>query len=249
MSFSVKDKVVLVTGANRGIGEGFVKILLAQGAKTIYAAARDLDNLPSVIALDPRVIKPIQLDVTNNAHVTNVRESVPELDILINNAGIATGIHTTEPGALEVARKEMEVNLLGPMALTHALLPKLKASNQAAIINISSIAAISNFPSLGPYSATKAALHSYTQGLRADLSGFGIRVLGVYPGPTDTRLAEGIEMDKPAPEEVAIRTFESLDAGVSDVFPDDFASQMYSIFLDKPQKLEAFFAEMTAQSE
>ena len=248
MTFTVKDKNVLVTGSNRGIGEGFVKVLLDQGAKTIYAAARDLRNLESVVALNPSVIKPIELDVTKIDQVQQVGQLVPELDILVNNAGIATGVYTTEPNAIEVARLEMEVNLFGPMALTQVLLPKLKASKQAAIINIASIAAISNFPSLGPYSATKAALHSYTQGLRADLLGTNIQVLGVYPGPIDTRLAEGAEMDKPAPEQVAIKTFESLNAGENDVFPDDFSTQMYSTFLEKPQKLEAFFTEMTAVS-
>lgn len=247
MSFSVKDKVVLVTGANRGIGEGFVNVLLEQGAKTIYAAARDLNNLESVVALNPDVIRPIQLDVTNGEQIQQVGESVPELDVLINNAGIASGVYTTEPTAIDVARQEMEVNLFGPMALTQVLLAKLKRSKQAAIINISSIAGISNFPSLGPYSATKAAFHSYTQGLRADLLGTDIQVLGVYPGPIDTRLAEGVDMDKPAPEQVAIKTLESLNNGDSDVFPDDFSTQMYSTFLEKPQKLEAFFAEMTAQ--
>jgi NAD(P)-dependent dehydrogenase (short-subunit alcohol dehydrogenase family) len=246
MTFSVEGKRILVTGANRGIGKGFVEVLLAAGAGKIYAAARDLDNLKEIVAIDPEVISPIELEVTDSAQVQALGESIDGLDVLINNAGIATGVYTTEVNAVDVARQEMEVNLFGPMAITQVLLPKLKASDEAAIINISSIAGISNFPSLGPYSTTKAALHSFTQGLRADLRGSNIRVLGVYPGPTDTRLAEGVEMPKPSPDKVAVATLESLGKGTNDVFPDDFANHMYSTFLAHPRKLEEAFAEMTS---
>lgn len=246
MSFTVEGKHVLVTGANRGIGKGFVEVLLEQGAAKIYAAARELNNLEDLITLAPDIIIPVELDVTKPSQIAALNEAVENLDILINNAGIANGIYTTDASAVEIARKEMEVNLFGPMAITKTLLSKLKASEQAAIINISSIAAISNFPSLGPYSTTKAALHSFTQGLRADLQNDGIRVVGVYPGPTDTRLAEGVDMPKPSPETVAIATFESLKSGADDVFPDDFANHMYATFLEHPQQLEKAFAEMTA---
>lgn len=246
MTFSVEGKSVLVTGANRGIGKGFVKVLLAEGAEKIYAAARDLGNLKEVIALNPEVILPVQLDVTKIEQVKALAKSIDSLDILVNNAGIATGVYTTGLNAVDIARQEMEVNLFGPMAITQVLLPRLRASNEAAIINISSIAGISNFPSLGPYSTTKAALHSFTQGLRADLRDSNIQVLGVYPGPTDTRLAEGVDMPKPSPDQVAVATLDSLSKGVNDVFPDEFSNHMYSTFLAHPQKLEEAFAEMTS---
>ena len=123
-------------------------------------------------------------------------------------------------------------------------IPLLKQSEDAVIINISSIAALSNFPSIGTYSISKAAMHSYTEGLRADLTTEGISVVGVYPGPTDTRMAAAMEMDKPAPITVAEKTFVSLDAGEFDVFPDDFAKTMYATFLSSPKKLAQAFAEM-----
>jgi short-subunit dehydrogenase len=130
------------------------------------------------------------------------------------------------------------------MQLTSALLPRLKQSSQGAIINISSIAAISNFPAIGTYSISKAAMHSYSEGLRADLAGDSISVVCVYPGPTDTRMAEGMEMDKPAPITVSEKVFSALAEGQMKVFPDDFAKQMYSTFLDQPQKLAQVFATM-----
>lgn len=243
-SFSVKDKTVLVTGANRGIGEAYVKVLLEQGAGKIYAAARNLDNLKALISLNSDVIVPVLLDVTNPEQIKQLTKTIPSLDILINNAGIANACSSTSDNAVDIARQEMETNYFGPLQVTLELLPLLKQSSQAAIINISSIAGISNFPMMGPYSATKAALHSLTQGLRAELAEFGIKVLGVYPGPIDTRLTEAMDMEKPRPEQVATRTFMALEQGIVDVLPDDFSQQMYAAFLEHPHQLEQAFAQM-----
>ena len=244
MSFNFNGKVALVTGANRGIGEGFVKTLLEAGVSTIYAAARDVSNLDTLVSINPDVIKPVQLDVTRSEQIKALTQTIQTIDILVNNAGIINPAINSAHDAVDFARQEMDVNLFGPMQLTSVLLPALRQSAQGAIINVSSIAGISNFPSIGTYSITKAAMHSYTQGLRADLADSNISVLGVYPGPIDTRMAEGFEMDKPAPEQVAIKSFECLSNGKTDVFPDDFSTQMYATFLDQPQKLADVFASM-----
>lgn len=244
MSFDLAGKIALVTGANRGIGEGFVQTLLKAGASKIYAAARDTHSLEPVVALNPKVITAVQLDVTVPEQISTLAAQISELDILVNNAGIIQPALSSALDANEFARKEMEVNLFGPMQLTSLLLPKLKQSKQGAIVNISSIAAISNFPSIGTYSISKAAMHSYSEGLRADLTADGIAVVCVYPGPTDTRMAEGMEMDKPAPVTVSKKTFLALNNNQFEVFPDDFAKQMYATFLDNPQKLAQTFAAM-----
>jgi len=243
-NFQIKDKVALVTGANRGIGEAYVLELLEGGAKKIYAAARDLNNLKTLVAKNPGVIEPVLLDVTDTGHIKALSETITSLDILINNAGIANACFFTADNALEIARLEMETNYFAPIQVTLAVLPLLKSSNQAAIVNVSSIAGISSLASIGPYSATKAAIHSYTQGLRAELAGEGIKVVGVYPGPIDTRMAEGWEMDKPNPQQVAQATFSALIKGESEVLPDAFSQQMYAAFLEHPHQLEKAFAEM-----
>lgn len=244
MSYSIQGKTALVTGANRGIGEALVKALLAQGAKRIYAAGRSLEKLVAVVNLSPTVIVPIQLDVTNADDIAKAAKLIGDLDILINNAGIATGSTFSGEASLSIAIDEMATNYFGPINLTHALLPALHRSSGAAVINISSIAGISNFPTLGPYSASKAAVHSFTQGLRAELRKTNITVVGVYPGPVDTDMTRDFEMDKAAPADVAAVILAGLENGVEDVFPDAFSQQMYQVFTANPKQLEQQFGAM-----
>lgn len=244
MSYSIQGKTAFVTGANRGIGEALVKALLAQGAERIYAAGRSLASLDHLVGLAPSKIVPVQLDVTKASDIVAAAKLIGDLDILINNAGIATGATFSGDASLSIAADEMATNYFGPINLTHALLPVLHKSKAAAVINVSSIAGISNFPTLGPYSATKAAVHSFTQGLRAELRAANIVVVGVYPGPVDTRLTEGFEMDKASPADVATAILSGLEAGAEDIFPDAFSRAMHQVFLQNPKQLEQQFGAM-----
>lgn len=242
-SFDVKGKTILVTGANRGIGKAFVESLVKHGASKVYAGARDTATFTSLSAINKAVVEPVLLDVTRADQIQTLASKIKALDMLINNAGIANACFSSADNASEIARLEMEANYFGPLNLTLALLPALKKS-RGAIVNISSIAGISNFPSLGPYSATKAALHSLTQGLRAELKRDGILVAGVYPGPIDTRMTEHMEMDKAPTSQVAERTLAALAKGEVDIFPDSFSEQMYAMFMTNPKELEKTFANM-----
>ncbi|BCE03545.1 SDR family NAD(P)-dependent oxidoreductase [Marinicellulosiphila megalodicopiae] len=241
--FNLKGKSVLVTGANRGIGLGFIEALLANGASTIYAAGRDKNALEEVVALNPEIIKAIKLDVLDDSDIQSLTQKIESLDVLINNAGIANGCFNTAPNAVEIAKLEMDTHYFGPLKIIHQCLPLLKQSKQAFIINIASIAALSNFPSLGPYSATKAALMSLTQGLRIELAGDNIKAVCVYPGPTDTRLAPGEQMPKATRQSVAINTFEGINQGQLDIYPDDFAKAMFTLLEEHPNKLAQTFKE------
>lgn len=244
MNINLKGKTLLITGANRGIGKAFVQTAIERGVTRIYTAARQLKDAQALVALAPTVIVPIQLDVTNATEIAAVASSIKQLDVLINNAGIASGSGFAGADSLSIAKAEMATNYFGSLNLTHALLPLLQQSSNAAIVNISSIAGISNFPTLGPYSASKAAMHSFIQGLRAELRKDNILVQGVYPGPVETRLTEGFEMAKANPIDVANCVLKGLEDGIEDIFPDAFSTAMYQVFSQNPKQLEQQFAQM-----
>src|SRR6187402_770965 len=163
MNIDLRGKVVLVTGANRGIGKAFVEALAERGVSRIYAAARQLRDAQALVAIAPQLVKPLQLDVTRAEEIAAVAAELKTLDVLINNAGIATGSGFLSAESLAIATAEMATNYFGCLNLTYALLPLLRQSENAAVATVSSIAAISNCPTLGPYSASKAAVHSFIQ--------------------------------------------------------------------------------------
>lgn len=242
MMYSIQGKTALVTGTNRGIGEALVQELIAQGAARIYATARNPQSLEKLVAQAPSVVVPVQLDVTSADSIAKLVKEITHLDILINNAGIVNGTTFSGEDALIIAAAEMATNYFGPINLTHAFLPVLRQSHAAAVINISSVAGLANFPSVGPYSASKAAVHSFTQGLRAELRNTPIFVQGVYPGPVDTDMTKGWEMDKATPAEVAKNVFVALTNGEEDVYPDAFSQHMFQVYSQNPKHLEQQFA-------
>lgn len=258
-NFPWQQTRALITGANRGIGLALVEALIEKGVSRVYLAGRDpsavqraalllADKQQMSVEGEVRFYKgathlvPIRLDVTSNADIDRISQQIPQLDLLINNAGIANEAGFTSPESPAIAIQEMATHYLGPLNLTQALLPQLKASAKAVVVNISSIAGIANMPLLGPYSASKAALHSYTQGLRAELSRQGIFVQGVYPGPVDTRLSAGFEAAKPSPVEVARVILQALENGEEDVFPDAMSANSYQSFKADPKQLEKEYA-------
>ena len=150
----ISDRIVLVTGANRGIGLALVEKSLEKGAAKVYATYRSENNRSTLDELGGRVV-PLYLDLGDQTTIAQLSGSVPSLSILINNAGIFTGADLLE-NTEEQLRDDLETNLFGTLAVTKAMLPKLKNENTAAIANVSSIAALAAMPSFGGYSASKS---------------------------------------------------------------------------------------------
>jgi NAD(P)-dependent dehydrogenase (short-subunit alcohol dehydrogenase family) len=205
---------VLVTGANRGLGRALVNEALRRGAKRVYAASRrPLEHA------DARVTAVI-LDVTNESQIREAVDEVESLDILINNAGIS--LPGDDRGAVD---EHLAVNLFGTWSVTDAFLPSLTRTG-GAIVNVVSIGAFAAVPVLPAYSISKAAAFSLTQSLRARLAGQGVGVHAVMPGPIDTDMVRDLPVPKTSPQDVARATFDGMESGEEEIFPDPMSETM-----------------------
>ena len=213
---SISGKSVLVTGANRGLGQALVEEALRRGATRVYAASRQPFTHP-----DDRVT-PVIMDVTDWAQINRAVESVDSLDILINNAGLSLPDDLSSRAAFE---QHFDVNVYGPLMVTQALLGSLTQS-QGQIVNVVSIGAFAAVPILPAYSASKAAAFSVTQSLRALLAGQGVSVHAVLPGPIDTEMIRDLQIPKAPPESVAQVIFDGVENGDEEIFPDPFSEML-----------------------
>src|SRR5262247_3689246 len=234
---TIADRAVLVTGANRGIGQALVEEALRRGAKRVYACTRQ-----PLVHLDGRVT-PLTLDVTNAAQIQEAVEKVESLDILINNAGLALYDDLSDRAALE---RHLTVNLFGTSGVTQAFLPLLTRS-RGAIVNVLSVTALAALPLIPAYSISKAAAFSLTQSLRALLAGRGVRVHAALLGPVDTDMSRGYDVPKASPESVARAIFDGVEKGEEDIFPDPMAETMAESWRSGAAKaLEREYAALVA---
>ena len=223
---TIADKTVLVTGANRGIGQALVQEAVKRGAQRVYAGTR------RPMAHPDRRITPLILDVTSAAQIQAAASQVKSLDILINNAGVFSSDDLTDRAALE---QHLAVNFFGTYAVTRAFLPLL-ARSRGTIINNVSLMALAPFPLTPAYSISKAAVLSLTQSLRALLAGRGIRVHAVLTGPTDTDMTRSLDIPKASPESVARAIFGAVDNGEEDIFPDPMSQSIVDSWRDGAAK-------------
>jgi len=207
---------VLVTGANRGIGQALVEEALARGAARVYAGMRQPVAHP-----DPRVM-PLRMDVTDAVQIQEAARQVESLDILINNAGLALYDDLSDRAALE---RSLAVNLFGTYGVTNAFLPMLTRS-RGAIVNNLSLMALAPLPLTPAYALSKAAAFSLTQSLRALLAGRGVRVHAVLTGPTDTDMTRGFDIPKASPQSVARAIVDAVESGEEDIFPDPMSASV-----------------------
>jgi NAD(P)-dependent dehydrogenase (short-subunit alcohol dehydrogenase family) len=215
-AMTIADKTLLVTGANRGLGQSLVEEALRRGAKRVYAGTRR-----PFVHSDERVT-PLTLDVTDAAQVETAVRKVESLDVLINNAGVAIFDDLSDRAALE---RHLAVNLFGPWRVTEAFLPLL-TRGRGAVVNVLSVAAFAAVPVMPGYSISKAAALSLTQSVRALSGGHGVTVHAVLAGPIDTDMSRELDVPKTAPESVASAIFDGVAAGEEDIFPDPMSNTM-----------------------
>ena len=216
----IRDAVAFVTGANRGLGLVFAQELLAAGARKVYAAARQ----PERITLAG--VERMRLDVTQPDTITAAARACPDVNLLINNAGISLWTGFLAPDAVEAARVEMETNYFGPLLLSRAFAPVLAQHGGGAIVNLLSILSWVAVPMAGTSSASKAAAWALTNGLRTGLREQGTHVLGVHAGPVDTDMASNLTLPKVKPVDVVRQVLSALEAGRDEVLADDMTRQV-----------------------
>ncbi len=241
----IDGSVALVTGANRGIGRALTEALLERGAKKVYATARELAALQELTQRHPARLVALQLDVTNADQVAEVARRAADVEVLINNAGVVEAKELTGGAIVAQARREMEVNYFAPLHLLQRFAEGL-ASRRGAVVNVSSVAGLTNFPLFPTYSASKAASHSLTQASRVVLGSRGVTVFGVYPGPVDTDMAKEVTFDKASPRDVARAILDGIEAGAEDIFPDPFAAAFAEQYQASPKGSERQVAAMVA---
>jgi NAD(P)-dependent dehydrogenase (short-subunit alcohol dehydrogenase family) len=228
----LKNSIVLVTGANGGLGSEFVRQALARGASRVYATARRPRD-----GEDTRIV-PLALDVTDAASIAAAVSAASDVTVVVNNAG------ATIPGGIldapiDEVRALFETNVLGPLEIARAFAPVLARNGGGALIDIHS--ALSWLARGGVYSATKAAFWSVTNSLRLALAAQGTQVVGAHLGYTDTPMTKDVTAPKADPVDIVAAIYDGLEAGEHEVLADETSRQVKSA-LSAP--LSALYPEL-----
>ena len=239
----IDGSVVLLTGANGGIGRAFVQALLARGAAKIYLGARDAALLTPLLTTSDRLV-PLTLDVTKPDQIAAAAKAASDITLVINNAGIATFAGALSAKDTGGARQEMEVNYFGVLALAQALRDTPAFQQGGAIVNILSFLSLVTLPVAGTYSASKAAALALTRTLRAELKGRGVQVLGVLPVQVDTPMGAAMPEPRLTPNDVATDTLDALEAGEDEVFPGVLSQGAAQAFRADPVGMQAQLASL-----
>ena len=235
----INGAVVLITGAGGGIGQAATRAFVEAGAAKVYAATRVAH---AEVGLTHDRVVPIHLDVTDGASITAAAARCGDVTVLVNNAGVNHNAPILGAGDDDWARHEIEVNYLGTLAVTRAFAPVLAANGGGAIANVLSILSRVNHPQMASYCASKAALHSATQALRAQLRHQGTSVCAFMPGAVDTRLTAHLPIPKLSTEETAAALVAAVATGAEDVYPGDMATEVSQGLAGDHKAVEAMFA-------
>jgi NAD(P)-dependent dehydrogenase (short-subunit alcohol dehydrogenase family) len=221
----ISGSIALVTGANRGLGSHFAAQLLERGA-TVYATARrpELVDIPGV--------KVLPLDITDPASVAMAVEAAGDVNLLINNAGVAS-TEDLVGGALDLLRRDMDTNYWGTLSVIRAFAPQLAGG---AILNV--LSALSWISSLGAsgYAASKSAQWSLTNGVRLELAAQKTLVTGLHLGPTDTDMTAHYHGPKSDPAAIVKAGLDGIEAGEWEVLADEMPVAAKAAIAGDPRK-------------
>ena len=247
MTSDPKFRKVLVTDGKTEVGQAIVRALVKAGADIVWVGHAEpwkkLGGLDDIGALPQVTLVP--LDLTNGRSVTELAGEIGgKVDIVINNAEVHRTYGIGARRGTDVAKAEMDINYFGLLRLAQEFGPALKgrsadgSTGATAWVNLLSIYALANFPAHGTFSASKAAAHSLSQCLRAEMRPAGIRVVNVFPGPIDDEWNQHVPPPKLAAATLATAIVKALRDGVEDVYPGDVAQEWLERWRDNPKVLE-----------
>ena len=248
MTSDPKFRKVLVTDGKTEVGQAIVRALVKAGADVVWVGHAEPwkkfgDGLADIAALPQVTLVP--LDLTNGRAVTELAGEIGgKVDIVINNAEVHRSFGIGARRGTDAARAEMDINYFGLLRLAQEFGPALKGrsadgdAGATAWVNLLSIYALSNFPSHGTFSASKAAAHSLAQCLRAEMRPAGIRVINLFPGPIDDECNQHTPPPKLTAQALAAAIVNALRDGVEDVYPGDVAQEWLERWRDNPKVLE-----------
>jgi short-subunit dehydrogenase len=223
----------LVTGASRGLGRALVSAFVDAGAAQVFAGARKQTDLE---ALRSERVRPVRLDVTFDTDVAALAQ-LDSIDILVNNAGVA-GFGNPVTMDFAAIEEEIAVNYLGVLRVTRAVAPGMITNGAGVIVNVATAFAKVNLPIVGTYCATKAALLSLGQALRAYLQEHGIKVITVMPTTIDTDMSRGADVPKMTKEFVAGEIIAAIREERHDPPIGDEAKGVFEALREDPLSLE-----------
>lgn len=244
----IEGCTALVTGANRGIGLGFVEELLAEGAAHIYAAARSAEDAATLSAMGDGRVTGIVLDVTRPEQVAAAAGACTGVSLLVNNAGAFNRHTLMRAPDMGSMRQEMEVNFFGLVAMCRAFAHILGANGGGAIVNVLSAGAIVPVPEMGGYSPSKFAARAAGDCIRAELAGQGTAVTSLIVGSVDTRMAEHVKgVDKASPRDIARAGLLAVRHGLEEHDTDRHAVEVRAFLARDPHRLRLSMVQRMAK--
>ncbi|MEU9291664.1 SDR family oxidoreductase [Streptomyces sp. NPDC048275] len=226
----VQGSVAFVTGANRGLGEQFVRALFDAGAAKVYAGSRD----PKRVTVPGAI--PVAVDITDHESVHAAADQAQDVTLLINNAGLSTRADVLTAD-LDSFRLEFETHVLGTLAMSRAFAPVLRRNGGGAVVNVLSVLSWISITASAGYAAAKAAEWSVTNALRVALAEQGTQVTALHVSYLSTELAAKVTAPKSDPAAVARATLDGVEAGLHEVLADDFSKQVQAALAVGPKAL------------
>ncbi len=236
--------MAIVTGGNRGIGEAFVRALIAGGAAKVYVGSRDPANAQHLVEEGQGKVVALTLDVARPDQIAAAAKAATDVTIVVNNAGAFLNQRLIGAETMDAAREEMEVNYFGLLGMCRAFAPALKANGGGAIVNILSSGGVVAVPAMGGYSPSKFAARAASTSIRAELAKQGTSVSALIVGSVDTRMAAHVAGAKETPADIAKIGLSAIKRGTDEIDTDRMAIEVRAHKARDPKAQERALARM-----